>query len=693
LLAISPSNVSVGTGYRRRGSFQQQLDDTTPYRNYGYGRERFQSAGGFPMAQAEEKPPLSIASLGLGAIVLAAIATLFGLRSGGSASKSEDKAAKEKEAPAETLIGPDNRTFIYNYLHNRSLNSSAPPGVKLPYPLFTQAEAIKTKIITATVPDPVDTAFGSTYDQIVEALSRAVCDDDYVPSGQWNPWEPYLLNRVARKSGYSRQTTAFERFPGVLLFRGKDDPENLMIVLLVSETANAIRAEPLKNALDLALDLQTVKGRDSFRLVAPNFTGSQPSLFRTLTEWAESKKLTKPQFKVISGSANGLAKHRNACELNRITLHSTVVPSSILQNAAVEYLRRRNLRPEQDLTETSDPRDVALLTESNTAFGRTVSFFNKDTGQRDYAIVIQYPMHISRLQAEYARKRIEVEKRIGMKSGDAGIGSEEHDIRPNADTVRSLDEAETAPINDRAVDDITTAIRQSRVRYVGIVATDPHDKVFLIERIKRDCPQVAIFTTSMDLHFTLPENRQIMRGVVISTTYPLYPANQNWVQPTESRRQTFKSQSGQGYYNAAVFHLADMSNTAPLLREYAAPVFALPSGEQKPPVWVVTIGENGHIVPLALSTNYTTNIKNADDSLLMSSVPVTSAPGRTDQNIALPLLGAYRTAALLVLVSIVGINAAAFWRRSPTVFFAERDNRKSAKASELPRWKTTARAA
>src|SRR5262245_56012484 len=82
--------------------------------------------------------------------------------------------------------------------------------------------------------------------------------------------------------------------------------------------------------------------------------------------------------------------------------------------------------------------------------------------------------------------------------------------------------------------DITATIRREKVKYVGILASDPQDTVFLVERIKAGCPGVQIFVTEMDLTYALPDNRRVMRGVVISTTYPLYPPNQGWTGPTDN---------------------------------------------------------------------------------------------------------------------------------------------------------------
>src|SRR5262249_42046440 len=136
-------------------------------------------------------------------------------------------------------------------------------------------------------------------------------------------------------------------------------------------------------------------------------------------------------------------------------------------------------------------------------------------------------------------------------------------------------------------------------------------------------PKVRVFSTSMDLLFALPENRHIMRGVVISTTYPLHPPNQEWTSPDGNHRHNFQSQSSQGYYNATVFNLAgDVRNEDGEVRinkgevisltgkdilgrlaEYGPPVTATSTNRTRPPIWIVTMGENGHLVPFGFFTS------------------------------------------------------------------------------------------
>ena len=676
------------------------------------------------MAQPNDKTPLSIANLGAGAFVLMLVAAFFGLRSSGTDDKPHATSAKENtdspSLPSDSDGNDPSRAFILNYLRARSTGAVAMASVTAQPPLtvepiaaammlvgsspdnpfwqittlslvsesasartFTKEEANHLDILIATVPDPIDTAFGFWYDQIVESLTRAICDTNlFAPSGQWNPWQLYQLSAVTKESkkpAISARATPFERFPGVLLFRGTKDPERVIGVLLVSETANAIRAEALKCALNLALELQQARNRhEKFRLIAPIFSGSQVSLLRALRVWTDKHDWTA-RFEVITGSATSLTQlPANSWEQTAITLHATIIPWDILQNTAVHFLHRPG-----DISETligEGPPSfshVALLVESNTGLGRLVGNPSRQEAniRPRWPMYLPFPMHMSRLLAAYAKRRVDLEKRIRPSEDWLDLSLEERPIRPNADMVPSLDEAHTAPINDRALDDTTATIRENQVRLVGIIATDPRDRVSLVQRIKRDCPKTEIFVVGMDLSYTLPENQHIMRGVAVTTTYPLHPPNLGWTESDEPRRQTFKSQCGQGCYNAAAFHLFDLPGVKAqnpkirledLVQEYTPPAFAAdPTEPRRPPVWIVTIGEKGRLVPLAFSKYGRTEINNADAKELVAFAPPPSKAERT----ILPLLGTYRAVVLLVLVANVGIVGAMFWLKSRWVFF------------------------
>ena len=177
-------------------------------------------------------------------------------------------------------------------------------------------------------------------------------------------------------------------------------------------------------------------------------------------------------------------------------------------------------------------------------------------------------------------------------------------MRPKA--CRRKAASTTTAINGQVLSRILQTISREQCRYVGVIASDTRDKLFLIRLIREHCPDVQVFVTDGDLLLTHPEYQYYMRGVMIGSTYPLVPRNQNWVNSDARDRILFPSAGAQGYYNATLMQLGLNDK----LLEYAAPSFALRDpnrpdvADNRPPIWISMVAPNGSIVPLQLYTRY-----------------------------------------------------------------------------------------
>jgi hypothetical protein len=175
------------------------------------------------------------------------------------------------------------------------------------------------------------------------------------------------------------------------------------------------------------------------------------------------------------------------------------------------------------------------------------------------------------------------------------------------DELPSQDPGVTASVNGKALRGLLNIIARERARYVGIVASDPLDKIFLVSTIRDVYPDVQIFTTSADSLLTLPDFGYYLRGTFIVSTYPLLPEIQRWTAPAltgqSERRFAFASQTAQGYFNAV---LAQLNNPAAMIG-YGPPCFQACercSTRRLPPIWITMVGQSGEFVPLKLRTDY-----------------------------------------------------------------------------------------
>jgi len=489
----------------------------------------------------------------------------------------------------------------------------------------------KTEFMIVTVPDPIDSPFGYAFDQVIDAVQRAVeRKDGYLLDRSWLPWELDRKAMLKTKDGPENPdaTTLRERQPGVLLFRHSSDLKagvtkpGLLAVFLVGE--NSISGLH-KKAFTRALNLIAQCGQpetEPIRIVGPYFTGSQTSLQFVLGDWWEETEswfqVRRPQyaFEIITGNASAVRRGDffssrvkesgfPGWKSDRVSFQSTVVPTRLILNGILNFLARRDSVYSGEMLMFDKmnhlPGRVAILTESNTGFGKAFSSLTQQE-----ILMLRFPLHISRVKSEYTRAFRQKDEKNGLKQVDPlSVGSFD-DGQGQGEGIASQGGEATTATNSQVLARILSTIARERCQYVGVIATDPRDKLFLIRLIREYCPDVHIFVTEADLLLTHPEYRFHMRGVLVGSTYPLIPANQRWVDPTNTESVLFATGGAQGYYNAT---LAQLKLSGQML-EYQSPSFVRTRGQDatnalsRPPIWISMVAPNGNLVPLQIYTNY-----------------------------------------------------------------------------------------
>ena len=535
-----------------------------------------------------------------------------------AAKKGDDK--KETDQPAHFAADdPLKPVFDFHKSHDYPLEPIAE--------LRQQIHGYKTEFLIATVPDPIDSSYGHAFDQAVDAIQRGVeKKDGYVLDRAWLPWE---LDRKA-KPGKDGQPAILlrETKPGILLFRhGRDrnrkiEEPGLCVVFLVGETpTSGIHKQAFHHALRIMTDVGHPV-TEPIRVLGPYFSGSQTSLQFVIGDWWKLNTyyaVTDPhplfRFNIITGNASAVRKTEFfGYEANKQTFPSwqpygvdftsTVIPTRTTLSAMLHFLSRR------DGSSTSEPigsnvdlvpGKVAILTESNTGFGKALASLG-----HDQIVTLRFPLHISRVKNEYTQAAKKRDEQNGLTEKDPLLAVAVADDQGPSEGVPSQGGSTTTATNGQVLSRILATIAREQCRYVGVVASDARDKLFLIRLIRENCPDVRVFVTDGDLLLTHPDYRYYMRGVVIGSTYPLEPRNQTWVKTGTAERILFPSVGAQGYYNATLMHL-DLPDH---LLEYAAPAFAR-RGENvsaeaidRPPIWISMVAPNGSIVPLHIYTQY-----------------------------------------------------------------------------------------
>src|SRR5262249_602912 len=158
----------------------------------------------------------------------------------------------------------------------------------------------------------------------------------------------------------------------------------------------------------------------------------------------------------------------------------------------------------------------------------------------------------------------------------------------------------TNVVNDLVLSNILSTIARENIRYIGLHATDPRDKIFLASLVRENCPDVRLFTISSNLLLAHPDYAFAMRGALVASTYPLHPSVQRWSDPYEQdqKRPLFAQQSTQGTYNAVLWQLDAPEKMIGFSTPQARSEAPQEGTATRPPVWLSLVSPTGPLVPL-----------------------------------------------------------------------------------------------
>ncbi len=506
------------------------------------------------------------------------------------------------------------------------------------WPACCDLEGFTFRFLIATVPDPFDSGFGYAFDQVVEAVQRAVEADDYVIDRAWLPWR-----RAA--SGRPADPRLHERHPGLVLFRDDNPPtkasqrggrlqRRLLALLLVGETATAgINRFAFRNAVRVIHSCPGHKEEGNrIRVLGPHFSGSAVSLGLALQETRKimehmprGEKPREPWIKVVCGSASGFIHHDfvktydedgwrgDPKDEEEPAFATTILPNDLLLRWARKYLGNP-----ADPVHGKSPAPIVVLHEANTSFGQFSIDLNmigkgKQTGDNDQKIelfLIPFPLHISQLRASYTKEQMARAESQGLpRSGrNLPFPSEDQDKgEAGQEAIAVQNPLMTAAIDDLVLGNLVTTMAQKRTNYACLVSTDVRDTIFLAQEIRNHQRDVQLVTLGSDLLLTHEDYNYALHGMVVASTYPLYPSVQGWSDVARDRRYSgrilFAQEAYQGCYNAALVHLADKQKErtqaeklTSLMMDYG---WEGTRGDvTMPPLWISVVGGNGQMVPV-----------------------------------------------------------------------------------------------
>lgn len=500
--------------------------------------------------------------------------------------------------------------------------------------------------MVATVPDPDASSLDAYYDQALDAIQRAAASEGFLPDRYYLPWqeaedEDHAPASVAcgdvtlqcRAAGRDGEHPIAEGLPGILLFRRlsreadarpnlRYPSVDLLVVFVVGELPKrGVYQNAFAAALNAACMLRE-NDHDRLFVLAPFFSGAALSLRLAMAEherWHEQRQVG-PSFglawfmpvssasmvDIISGSAldpanpgiiasgpTPFAAHPE------VHFQTTSVPLDQMKDVIVQAIDHRLGGPlaARQPEGASESQDIAMLSESGTQWAASPSVSQwchkqpcKTGGQGPVLRTFHFPLHIARLRARREKSKHDANADSPMPLADRLELrlDREKESRDDPPAGSSLTPYEIEIMLHAQLEEIS----RGHFQYLGIIATDPTDLVFIVQEARKYCPGVQIFTLGAHGLFSHPDLMHDLNGVLIASTYPLSALNKHG--------ETFASYTGEGMYNAMVVMLERMrareADHPPRYKDWDTPFDPNPTGAR---VWLSMVS-NGNIWPIHL---------------------------------------------------------------------------------------------
>ncbi len=411
------------------------------------------------------------------------------------------------------------------------------------------------EFLIATVPDPVASHLDIEFDRSIESLQRAGSLWGYNFERYWLPWRrehaaaESSSSNVARSEQHWRQDQ-----PGLLIFRkaaSQGAQDQRLLIFLVGETPTAgLNRTAFANALKYIDQLTPPARAPEIFVAGPIFSATLPALGEGIDQYSAAHAPAKSTFHVVNYGARSdtlLSAFRDKLRSDPNQTSATTFSSLDLtvdqaQRELVSYLCE--LRYDDD--------QIAILAEDGSAYGAAVlrsggthsqgtsrdpkvgipgdstsSSCDPDNYQTS-VLYLHFPRDLSAIRnaVEGDVSEPEPQQIGGITIPSTGVAltlrqeeTNEHDTPPDFAQTQS-----SARV-DRALRAMVKRLRSRRVQAVIVTATNPLDRVFLLEYLHLMVPDVRLATVGAD-DFMLGRPKFIdLSGTLAVTALPLLSEN------------------------------------------------------------------------------------------------------------------------------------------------------------------------
>lgn len=476
-------------------------------------------------------------------------------------------------------------------------------------PFSDLPEDVKLDFAIVTVPDPGETAVDYIFDRVIDSVLRASQRLRYSSDRFYFPW-------VAEKGD---KTVISHGVPGTLLLREAPQQgragKSYLLVFLVGEAATwGIDPTAFATAVEAIAQSHGPISTPVIKLLGPYFSGSARSLHDAIA--AARRGHPGVRFKAVSGSTTSASVGDTIKQDDPTTTFTTTqLSDTVLKRAIFQFLiDKGHVEQEQahcrDRTPYTRLKKVALLVESSTGFGQAnlmvdasgakkTSDCNHEAGELAPEYLFPYPMHIAQVRSAWEKARVKAGRPETPDAPSPVLELSLEDLTLARDVPPAMS-TKTSFSEELNLAQIFYTVCNEDIEYLGLVATDTSDRLFLAREIRKRCPDVQVFVTNADILYVHPDYRAEMSGLLVASSYPLTSQSQTLTDRGGERfLRQFASSGAEGVYNAFVLLFDDAEHRA--LLDHGAP-FARAGGDHgqdTPQVWITAVG-NASFWPLSV---------------------------------------------------------------------------------------------
>jgi hypothetical protein len=424
----------------------------------------------------------------------------------------------------------------------------------------------KLRVLIAIVPDPSETQMPPEFDRDIQAIQAAATAEHYNYTRFWFPWR--MNDSTLDKSADLEAEVRRREEPGILCFR-KSDSDNTaakerLFVLLVGETpTSGVNRLQFSHALYYREQLRTANkisdaDLNDVKITGPHFSASFPAMQDVLGRalYKDGQKEPTPSFipkaTLISSDASGqelIDQFKQFCNIHtpQCNLQTLSLASGEVASHALDYLERHGY----------DQQRIAELSEDESAFGGGELYPRaKDKSDTDpkhkYGLVLRFPRDLSSVRSlsdqQSAKVAESASKYIGLANGSPLVQLTVRDpVESDSPPAYGGQQAPAEVIH--SLDDVVSLLRSHRIRAVVINASNPLDRIYLLEYLRNKLPDVRLATVDADEMELEKPHLVDLTGTIVVSTLPSLPGLVNVLGGLpESPPLSFKSSRQEGEF-------------------------------------------------------------------------------------------------------------------------------------------------